>query len=98
MVLAEPDAEIDFRDVLVGFAPFFDCAERLGVDSIALFETAAKDCGPRMRELAATFARRTDVTLEAFAWQLADLPDGPCYRPQPLGSLWQLRPRRSAPA
>jgi hypothetical protein len=71
MVAEEPDAETVFRNVLVGFAWFYDCAERLGVEPIALFETAAKDCSPRMRELAATFARRTDITLKAFGWRLS---------------------------
>ena len=91
MVASEPDVAIDFRDVLVGFAPFFDCAQRLGVDPIALFETASKDCRPAMRELAASFARRSDVTLGAFAWRLDDPPDGPCYRPERSRSRWQVR-------
>lgn len=81
MVEAEPGAPRDFRDVLVGFAPFFDCAQRLGVDPIGLFEAASLDCGPLMRDLATTFARRTDVTLAAFGWRLVDDAGGPCYRP-----------------
>jgi hypothetical protein len=96
MVAEDRGAEIDYRDVFVGWAPFFDCAQRLGVDPIALFDTAGKDCSPRMRDLAGTFARRTDVTLKAFVWRLDDLPEGPCYRPERSGSLWQLR-RPSSP-
>lgn len=26
------------------------------------------------------FARRSDITLEAFGWKLRGSPDGPCYR------------------
>jgi hypothetical protein len=91
MIAAEPDAPIDARDVLIGFAPFVDCAQRLGVDPISLFEAAAKDSSPAMRDLAATFARRSDVTLKDFGWKLDELPEGPCYRPEMSSSLWQSR-------
>jgi hypothetical protein len=33
---SEPTRELDFRDVLVGLAPYYDCADRLGMDPIAL--------------------------------------------------------------
>jgi hypothetical protein len=82
MAAAEPDAPKDFRDVLVGFAPFFDCAQRLGVDPVGLFEAASLGRGPRIRDLAVSFASRTDVTLAAFGWQLVEHAGGPCYRPQ----------------
>lgn len=91
MVNSEADVEIDFRDVLVGFAPFFDCAQRLGIDPVGLFDAASVDCSPALRDLASTFARRSDVTLEAFGYGLDELPDGPCYRPKRYGSIWQLR-------
>jgi len=80
MGAVEPEVAIDFRDVLVGFAPFYDCAIRLGIDPIQLFESAARDRGAPLRELATTFARRSDITLAAFGWQLVDRAGGPCYR------------------
>ena len=33
-----------------------------------------------MQETVATFARRRDVTLQAFGWRLLEMSDGPCYR------------------
>lgn len=83
MAASEQDAVKDWRDVLVGFAAYFDCAKRLGVDVVGLFETCAKGRSTPMRELASTFARRTDVTLEAFGWVLVERDGGPCYRPAP---------------
>jgi hypothetical protein len=78
---SEPTLELDFRDVLVGLAPYYDCADRLGMDPIALFDSAIDSVGTDMRETVRTFARRSDITLEAFGWRLVQLPDGPCYRP-----------------
>jgi hypothetical protein len=78
---AEPTLEIDFRDVLVGLAPYYDCARRLGIDPIRLFDTLAESVGDGMRETVRTFARRTDISLEAFGWRLLESADGPCYRP-----------------
>ena len=82
MAAAEEDAIKDWRDVLVGFAAYFDCAERLGIDPVELFDTSARGRSATMRELAATFGRRTDVTLHAFGWILVDHEGGPCYRPE----------------
>jgi hypothetical protein len=83
LVASEPDVEIDYRDVLVGLAPYYDCAERLGVDPVLLFDAASRDLGQNARRLARDFARRTDITLRDFGWQLTADPDGPCYRPLP---------------
>ena len=69
----------DWRDVLVILATYHDCAVRLGADPVALFDAAAAGAEEATRKLAATFARRTDITLEAYGWVLTDLPDGPCY-------------------
>jgi hypothetical protein len=88
---SELDAETDPRDVMVGFAPFVDCARRLGVDPISLFDQASQDCGPVMHELATAFSKRTDVTLEAFGWSLEIKGGGECYTSQRVRSLWQLR-------
>lgn len=81
LVASEPDVEIDYRDVLVGLAVYYDCAERLGVDPVLLFDEASRDLGPHARRLARAFARRTDITLRAFGWQLTADSDGPCYQP-----------------
>ena len=67
--------------LLVGMAPYFDCAERLGVDPVALFDGAAKDLGPKAHDLAHEFVRRSDIDLLSFGWVLTDTADGPCYRP-----------------
>ena len=69
----------DPRDVLVGLAPFLDCARRLGEDPAPLFDRAAADAAPELAEIVREFARRDDVTLEAFGWALAELPAGPEY-------------------
>ena len=80
LVASEPVAGVDARDVMVGLAPYIDCAQRLGVDPVDLFERASRDTTEGTRELARTFARRSDVTLRAFGWELATTSDGPCYR------------------
>lgn len=72
--------EKDWRDVVIGLAPFHDCARRLGVEPIELFDVATEDLGAELRELTREFARRSDVTLKAFGWTLATSADGPCYR------------------
>ena len=69
------------RDVLVGLAPYYDCAQRLDTDPVSLFDAAGRDAGPSVRKLASAFARRSDVTLEAFGWKLDHDAQGPCYRP-----------------
>ena len=33
-----------------------------------------------MAGLAADFARRSDIELDAWEWELIELPEGPCYR------------------
>ncbi len=70
----------DWRDVLVGFAPFHDCARRLQLDPAALFDEAAEVVGGETAELARTFGRRSDVTPRAFDYSLVEGPDGPSYR------------------
>jgi hypothetical protein len=65
---------------LVGLVPFLDCAQRLGVDVAGLFEQASRGTNQQTRELARTLAMRSDVTLDAFGWELATMSEGPCYR------------------
>jgi hypothetical protein len=81
LVESQPDVEIDYRDVLVGLAPYYDCAQRLGVDPVSLFDEASQGLGQNARRLARDFARRKDITLGAFGWQLTADADGPCYQP-----------------
>lgn len=91
MASDEREVQIDIRDVMVGWAVFVDCARRLGIDPVALFDTASTGRSQTLRSAAAAFAGRSDVTLEAFGWQLDDRPEGPCYRPEPAPSRHQLR-------
>lgn len=91
LVALEPEVEIDVRDVLVGLAVYVDCARRLGVGPVELFDAASAGRSEGMRELATGFARRSDVTLESFGWRLESRPDGPCYRPEVAPSRHQLR-------
>jgi hypothetical protein len=72
--------EVDDRDLMVGLALYYDCAERLGTEPVQLFESASRSASAATRNIVAVFARRHDVTLEAFGWRLLDMPEGPCYR------------------
>ena len=69
----------DWRDVLVILATYHDCAVRLAADPVALFDAAAAGLPRTTAEVAATFARRKDITLAAFGWVLLERPEGPCY-------------------
>ena len=51
-------ADEDWRDILVGFAPFHDCAARIGADPAWVFDLAAGHVGGKTGELARTFGRR----------------------------------------
>jgi hypothetical protein len=97
LAIAGPEIEIDVRDVLVGLAPYHDCAVRLGADPVAVFDAASSGLPDAIRELAMEFARRNDITLDAFGWTLRELPDGPCYEPAERTSWMrgsrELRPR-----
>lgn len=62
MVASELDVESDWRDVLVGLAPYYDCAKRLGIDPVKVFERASKDLNELTRELTRAFAGRSDIT------------------------------------
>jgi hypothetical protein len=77
---AGPEIEADWRDVLVSLAPYHDCAVRIGMDPILLFDVASTGQPDAIRDLAMTFARRSDITLENFGWVMRDTPAGPCYQ------------------
>jgi hypothetical protein len=72
---------VDWRDVLVALAPYHDCAHRLGVDPGVLFDDVSEDVPSDLQAIVRQFARRSDVTLDAFGWTLATSSDGPCYEP-----------------
>lgn len=93
MIELEPEVAIDSRDVLVALAGWVDCARHLGLDPAEVFDVATAGRSDAMQELARPFARRGDVTLEAFGWRLEERSDGPCYRPEPSPSRYQLNRR-----
>jgi hypothetical protein len=69
----------DWRDLLVALAPYHDCARRLGLDPVVLFDAVA-GLGPlSVGTLVRDFGRRTDVTPEAFGYVVTETPDGPRY-------------------
>jgi len=72
---------VDWRDVLVALAPYHDCAQRLGLDPVALLDAASADAPDDLKALVRKFGRRSDVTLDAFGWTLTTSSDGPCYEP-----------------
>jgi hypothetical protein len=51
-------ADEDSGDILGGFAPFHDCAARIGADPVWVFDMAARRVGGKTGELARTFGRR----------------------------------------
>lgn len=69
----------DVHDLHVALAPYFDCALRLGLDPVALFDQAAETGPPELREEVRAFARRDDVTPAAFGYSVVESPTGPRY-------------------
>jgi diguanylate cyclase (GGDEF)-like protein len=67
-------------DLRTALAPFLDCARRLGHDPASALAQAAATGGPRLQEVFAAFARRTDVRLAAFGWSVVEMAGGPAYR------------------
>ncbi len=71
----------DPRDLMLGLAPFHDCARRLGLDVGQIFNDAADAAGGEAAQVARDFGQRSDVTPDAFAYAVESGPDGPRYRP-----------------
>jgi hypothetical protein len=70
----------DQRDAMISLMPFVDCARRLGHDpgdALRPMVTAAPDW---YREMFESFVGRSDLTLAAFGWSLAETPEGLAYR------------------
>jgi hypothetical protein len=71
----------DSRDLMLGLAPFHDCARRLGLDVSRVFNDAADTAGGEAAQIARDFGQRSDVTPDAFAYAVESGSDGPRYRP-----------------
>jgi hypothetical protein len=69
----------DDRDLMVSLAPLHDCARRIGLDAVALFDEAAASATPEVAVLLQHFARRADITPEAFGFALVGTADGRTY-------------------
>jgi hypothetical protein len=70
----------DPRDLMCGLAPFHDCARRLELDPVEVFDTAAAAGPASLADLVRDFGRRTDINETSFAYELQDTPEGPAYR------------------
>jgi hypothetical protein len=70
----------DPRDAMINMTPFVDCARRLGHDPASVLGPIAATGADWFRETFDSFARRTDVTLAAFGWSIAETHEGPSYR------------------
>ncbi len=69
----------DFRDVLVGLAPHYECARRLRLDITDVFDAAALFADQDTASLMRIFGRRSDVTLPRFGWREVPTPNGPAF-------------------
>jgi hypothetical protein len=70
----------DSRDLLWALAPYHDCARRLGLDPVGVFDEAATAGPASIADLVRDFGRRTDVRPSAFAFSVDAAVDGPEYR------------------
>ncbi|GIJ38790.1 hypothetical protein Vwe01_21150 [Micromonospora andamanensis] len=80
--LARCLASDDDRDFMVALAVPWIVAQQLGEAPAEVFATVGDSLpdGPVAR-LVHTFGARTDITLEAFGWDLVRTADGPDFRP-----------------
>jgi hypothetical protein len=69
----------DFRDVLVGLAPHYECARRLRLDITDVFDAAALFADDDTATLLRIFGRRSDVTLPRFGWREVATETGPTF-------------------
>jgi hypothetical protein len=83
----------DWRDLLVALAPLHDCARRLELDPVTVFDAAADGASPEMATLAREFGRRTDITEHSFAFMVEDTDEGPEYWHVPFGVNLKEIPR-----
>ena len=83
----------DSRDLMVALAPLHDCARRLGLDPVTVFDAAAEGTSPEMADLAREFGRRTDINEHSFAFLVEDTEEGPEYWHVPFGVDLKAIPR-----
>ena len=71
---------LDDREVMVGLAVQYYVAQQIGLVPADLFaEIAAYLPDREWAELVRWFGTQDDITLEDFAWQLVETPDGPDF-------------------
>jgi hypothetical protein len=69
----------DWRDLLVAMAPYHDCARRLGLDPVDVFDGAAHAGPESLAETVQKFGRRRDITPRAFLYEVVEDEDGSRY-------------------
>src|SRR5436305_2369990 len=79
--------DVDLRDLLLGLAPYHDCAARLGVDPAALFAEVSAAGPPELRDAVCGFGQRTDIRPEEWGFAVVDTFDGPRYEQRTVRPL-----------
>jgi hypothetical protein len=69
----------DWRDLLVALAPYHDCATRIGLDPVRLFDEVSREAPPPLAGTVRTFGERTDITPQAFGFTVSASREGPAY-------------------
>jgi len=69
----------DRRDLLVGMAPYYDCARRLQLDPATFFAAVAEEAPLSLADIVRSFGERLDVTPAAFGFRLVMSPGGATY-------------------
>jgi hypothetical protein len=70
----------DDRDLMMTLAPHHDCGSRLGADVPAMFRRAAGAGPPALRPVVESFGKRTDISPDAWGFEVVQTPEGPLYR------------------
>jgi hypothetical protein len=83
----------DSRDLMVALAPLHDCARRLGLDPVTIFDAAADGASAEIATLAREFGRRTDISEHSFAFMVEDTDEGAEYWHVPFGVNLKEIPR-----
>jgi hypothetical protein len=83
----------DSRDLMVALAPLHDCARRLGLDPVTVFDAAADGASAEIATLAREFGRRTDISEHSFGFMVEDTDEGPEYWHVPFGVNLKEIPR-----
>jgi hypothetical protein len=67
------------RNVDVGLAIYYHCARRLALNTVDLFEAAARYAAGEIAGYLVDYGRRSDITLSKFGWREVKTPDGIRY-------------------